>query len=166
MYPVEKRTELRKLYIYTQLSLVAAAKQVGIHLRTAHKWKKEDFSNGDDWDQRRVVARSNERDVGREIREDFMVLSQQIKEMMEQERVRGESDVDKNISRLASLADSCSKMIAASNKLNPNMVRLDVANHVIKLLEDFVRKEHPECLECFSKILLPFSSFLVKKMKN
>jgi hypothetical protein len=131
-------------------------------MRTANIWMQDALKAGDDWKHRRAIARSGTSELTQQMLEDFIVMSQAIKKGIYEEPNLDAFDKAK---LLGSISDSCSKMASAISRMNPKITKLDVANQVLGFLEEYVRTEQVDCLECFEKILLPFSSFLVKKLK-
>ena len=159
-HPPEKRMELRTAYI-GGLPLEAAADKVGVPYATARNWFRAARDENDDWDKFQaasliVAGGGIEQAIGRIIAASLM---------------RGESLLEviastenpfEGAKALASLADTLSKLRAASKGMMPEADKLAVAMDVLKRLDGFIRENYPQHAGAFGELLSPFGQDLAR----
>lgn len=164
-YPQAVRDELRELYVFERLSLEMAAKQVGISIATARRWKFSAEETGDNWDKLRAahtMAGSELEDIARQILTDLVL---QFKATMDAIAADAEIDAQTRVELLTSLSDSYNKAISANRKLTPEASKLAIALQVIELLTEFISAKHSKHLSVFVGILEAFAPVLERELK-
>lgn len=161
----EVKTELRRMYVFDQLSLSSCAVACDVSYGTAQRWKKQAQDDGDDWDKLKsayAMAGGELEDIGRQILTDFVL---QFKSTMDIIREADEIDAKTRVELLTSLADSYNKAIAANKRLLPETSRLAVALEVLERLAAYIGEHKPELLSEFLAVLEPFGAVIEKELK-
>lgn len=160
MHGPEKRAAVRAAFVHRRLPLGASAKDAGVPVSTARKWKNKARSDGDDWDKARAasaMAGGGNDSLLLTLIEDFVRLHQSvIDDLGKAEDVR---PIDK-AKALSSLADAFSKTMSAAGRVAPEISELAVAQDVLQRFGRFVHDNHPEHGPAFLEVLEPFASVL------
>lgn len=152
-HPQEKRDDLRKAYVFGNLSMEIAALQVGVAIGTARRWKRDALDRGDDWDRSRdahLLSGGGIESVSRSLLSNFIIQYQSTLEML-----NDNTDIKplERVQAIASLSDSFTKAVSASKKVLPETNRLAIVLEVIQLLIDFINTQHAEHMPAFVEIL-------------
>lgn len=161
----ETKTELRRKYVFEQLSLASCAVACDVSYGTAQRWKKQAQDDGDDWDKLKsayAMAGGELEDIGRQILTDFVL---QFKSTMDIIREANEIDAKTRVELLTSLADSYNKAIAANKRLLPETSRLAVALEVLERLAAYIGEHKPTLLAEFLAVLEPFGEMIERELK-
>lgn len=164
-HDTDKKTQVRKSYVFDGLSLASCAMLADVSYSTAQRWKNVAKDNGDDWDKLKAantLAGSDLEDIGRQILTDFIV---QFKTTMNLIRESEELSPTQRVELLTSLSDSYNKAIAANKKIMPETNKLAVALQVVELLSKYIGEHKPELLMPFMEVLEPFGEILDKELK-
>lgn len=156
----ELREKVRAAYVYQRLALEVAALQAGVSLRTAQAWRKKAEGTPEDWDKARAVvgmSTASLDEIGRELLDNFLISFKSTQEAV----LNGDFDAQQKTEMLASLAYTFEGMMRTLKKLMPDVNRAVVAKEVVDMLADYIKREHPESLPAFVKILGGFAKELV-----
>lgn len=159
------KDELRRLYVFDQLSLASCAVTVDVSYATAQRWKNQAQELGDDWDKVRsahAMAGGEIEDIARQILTDFVI---QFKSTMDIIKEDTELGAKTRVELLTSLSDSYNKAIGANKKLLPTTSKLAVALEVLERLANYIKEHKPELLVDFMDILEPFGTLIEKELK-
>lgn len=164
-HDTDKKSQVRKSYVFDGLSLASCAMLADVSYSTAQRWKNVAKDNGDDWDKLKAantLAGSDLEDIGRQILTDFIV---QFKTTMDKIREDETLTSTARVELLTSLADSYNKAIAANKKIMPETNKLAVALQVVEMLSKYIAEHKPELLMPFMEVLEPFGDLLDKELK-
>ena len=164
-HDTDKKSQVRKSYVFDGLSLASCAMLADVSYSTAQRWKNVAKDAGDDWDKIKAantLAGSELEDIGRQILTDFIV---QFKTTMDKIREDETLTSTARVELLTSLADSYNKAIAANKKIMPETNKLAVALQVVEMLSKYIGEHKPELLMSFMEVLEPFGDLLDKELK-
>lgn len=161
-HPVEKRAQIRDLYVHRGLNLAQAARSLSVDPRTAGRWKREAVAAGDDWDKAKaagLLAGEGAEAVSRQVLEGFLAMFQDTLKA-----VQGLPDIKalEKTEAMASLADAYAKVTKSIQRSAPELNRLAIASEVITAFGKFVRERYPQAAAAFLEALEPFGAELVK----
>ena len=161
---VEKRTQLRGLYVYQRLPMETACKKLKVPKSTANRWKGEAHKQGDDWDKARgAVALGDESfsQLSRKLLEDYLIQHQAT---MDQLRTTPKTDMSAmdRAGILASMSDSFNKTMASFKRLSPELNRQAVALDALQRLAQFAQAKYPAHVKVLLELLEPFGEELAK----
>ncbi len=155
----ERRARLRTLFIHEGLGLEAAAERLGLSPRTATRWRKEAFAEGDDWERARAashLAGEGAEAVTRAVLEEFLTLFQTT---MQDGKGADLKPLEK-AEAMSRLADAYTKTVRAIQKSAPELSRLAVAGEVLQLLARFIQQRFPQHASALVEVLEPFGEEL------
>jgi hypothetical protein len=158
----EKRAVVRAAYVHERRPIEAAAEKADVSERTASRWKADAKAEGDDWDRARTathLAGEGFEAVIQSVLEDYLMIHQSTVR-----GIRDGSDLSplQKAEVLSRLADAWTKTMAAAGKASPALSRLAVANEVLRLMGEFVRKRFPKHGAAFVEVLEPFAEALAQ----
>lgn len=159
------KDELRRLYVFEQLSLEKAANVMSVSYGTAQRWKNQAQKQGDDWDKVKSahsLAGGELEDVARQILTDLVL---QFKATMELVKADIEIDAKTRVELLTSLSDSYNKAISANRKLMPETSKLAVAMQVLQKFAEHLKTHKPELMTEFLDVLEPFGQEIEQELK-
>ncbi len=157
------KNEVRRLYVFENLSLVSCAVATKVSYQTAMRWKKQAKDVGDDWDKVRTahtLAGGSIEEISRQILTDLIT---QFKATMDKLKHDENLSAKERVALLASLSDSYNKSVGASRKLMPETSELATAMKVLERLSKYIQEHKPEVLEVFVSVLEPFGEVLEKE---
>lgn len=142
-HPLEKREEIRALYVLNNHTLERAAEIAQVPLPTARSWKSQAKAKGDDWDAERTARfRAN----GGE-QEKVLALYLRLIDVLENTLVEldeaEDCDVFEKAKILTSMGDTLSKTTAMGAKLMPSVNALAIALETLKMVADDIRENLP-----------------------
>ncbi|WP_439240896.1 DUF1804 family protein [Lonepinella sp. BR2474] len=155
---------VRRFYVFERLSLELAAEKAEVSFNTARRWKKQALSKGDDWDKVRdahVMAGGELENVSRSLLTGFILEYRQAMASL------NEADLDplEKAEVLAKMADSFTKMTAASKRIMPEVSALATALKTVELLGKFIQQHKPQLLAEFLDLLGAFGETLDSEFK-
>lgn len=159
------KNEVRRLYIFQNLSLASCAVVCKVSYATAMRWKKQAKEVGDDWDKVKsahTLAGGSIEDVSRQI---LTELIMQFKTTMDKLKNDENLSAKERVALLASLSDGYNKSVGASRKLMPETSELATAMKVLDKFANFIQENKPELLEAFVDVLEHFGEMLEKELK-
>lgn len=167
--PPELREKVRAAYVYQRLSLEVAALQADVSLRTAQSWRKKAEGTPEDWDTARAAAgmsSTEKENMGRELLDNFLIMfktTQQNVLNLPTSPDPGEAlkTSKAQTEMMASLAYTFERMTGSLKRLMPEVNRAVIANEIVELLVGYIKREYPDSLPIFVKILGGFSKELV-----
>lgn len=149
----------RSDYVNRRMMQSTIAAAYSISEATVGRWKKAAKEAGDDWDLARrahVIAGEGVEVVASAVIEDFFIQAQAVMANIR----KSDGDPEKQVAMLASLADSTTKMAAASKRFAPKISELGVAQDVIAKFFDFVKVNFPQHAAVILEIIDPFGALL------
>ena len=161
----DKKSQVRKSYIFDGLSLASCAMLADVSYSTAQRWKNESKKQGDDWEKFKLantLAGGEIEDISRQILADFIVQFQSTMEVMKADE---ELTATNRVGLLTSLSDSYTKMVGINRKILPETSKLAVALQVIDMLGKYIHEHKPELLTAFMEVLEPFGEVLDRELK-
>lgn len=146
-HPKETRLALRREFL-RGLPLEHAAREAGVPLQTAQRWKREAAAAGDDWDKFQaasliVAGGGFEQAMGRVAA--AVVL--RCEALLERMQVGEGLDPMEATKAIASLTDSLGKANAAAKRLMPEADRLAVETGAIKAFVELLIRISPAAAE-------------------
>jgi transposase-like protein len=159
-WPKETKNDVRRCYIFDQISLENIAKKFGIHYDTVCRWKRAAAKEGDDWDALRVahtIAGDGLEKVTRTVLMSLVVKCQSTMDMINQDQ---KMSPKQSVELLASLADSLSKAVSSSKRMLPETDRLGTALEVVRRMGAFINEKHPALAGAFLTVLEGFAKEL------
>lgn len=166
-HAVEKRTQLRGLYVYQRLPMEAACLTAGVPRTTANNWKRHAKSQGDDWDRARAAVSLGDesfRQLSQRILEDYLLQHQAVMDQLREKPPKGKDELSpvQRAQMLAMLSDSFNKTMASFKRLAPDLNRHAVALDALQRLATFAQQRYPQHLNALIEMLEPFGEELAK----
>ena len=161
-HAVEKRTQLRGLYVYQRLPMEAACKKLGVARTTANRWKQEALNKGDDWDGvRAAVALGDDtfHSLSKKLLEDYLIQHQATMDLLREDTVMTPRQ---RAETLASMSDSFNKTMASFRRLSPELNKQAVQLDTMQRFATFARARFPQHLQVLLEMLEPFGEELAK----
>lgn len=162
-YTATDKTAARARYIHDTLPLEEVAAVTGISHSTLLRWKRAAYKAGDDWDKLRAAKLMSGGHVETVQRQMLAEYVHQHKLLLESVLADPDMSAAKTIKAISSLADSFTKMVAASRNILPETNELAVALETLRLLGDYVRRAFPQHAAAFVEILEPFGEEIAQK---
>lgn len=159
------KTQVRRHYVFDRFTLEQSADKAGVAFNTARRWKNDAKDNGDDWDKARdvqVMAGGEMEDLSQSLLTGFLV--QYRTTMDEIQNSEGLSAKDK-VGLLSTLADSYTKMVAASKRILPEISAISAAMKTIELFANLAKTKKPHLLPDFLELLDEIELLLHKEFK-
>lgn len=150
--PKTKQT-VRKHYVFDRLTLEQSAQKAGVAFGTARRWKTEAANAGDDWDKARdvqIMAGGEIADISQSLLTGFIV---QYRSTMDELQNDGELSSKEKVALLSCLADSFTKMTAASKRILPEVSERATAMRVLNIVANTVKTKKPHLLPDFLEML-------------
>lgn len=157
------KTQVRRHYVFDRFTLEQSADKAGVAFNTARRWKNEAKASGDDWDKARdvqVMAGGELEDLSQSLLTGFLV---QYRTTMDEIQSDSTLSSKEKTALLSTLADSFTKMTAASKRILPDVSELAVALRTVELFGEFVQQQHPALLGDFLDIADGFGAVLDKE---
>jgi hypothetical protein len=161
-HAIEKRQQLRSLFIHQRLPMETACKKVGVPKSTGNRWKHEAAAQGDDWDtSRSAVALGDENftSLAKELLEDYLLQHQATMKLLRDDKKLSARDRSET---LASLSDSFNKTMNSFKRLAPDLNRQAVGLDVLRRLAAFAQAKYPKHVPALLALLEPFGEELAK----
>lgn len=160
------KTAVRRFYVFDRFTLEQAAERASVSFNTARRWKNEAKASGDDWDKARdvqIMAGGEMEDLSQSLLTGFLV---QYRSTMDE--IQGDTELSskEKTALLSCLADSFTKMTAASKRILPDVVEIEVAVRAIMLFGDYLQDKYPQLIGEFSDALNGFQSELERNFKS
>lgn len=162
-YTAHNKAAARAAYIHDNLPLEQISAKLGISAPTLTRWKRDAKKQGDCWDKLRaanLMAGEGIESVQRQMLAEYV---NQHKTLLESVLVQSDIATADKVRAISSLADSFTKMIAASRKILPETNELAIALDTLSLLGDYIRREFPHYGAAFVEVLEPFGEEITKK---
>lgn len=157
---------LRRFYVFEQLSLDHAAEKADVSFNTARRWKKQALENGDNWDKAReahIMAGGEMEDISKGLLTGFIV---QYRATMDEIKQNPELTAVEKVKLLTALADSFTKMTAASKRLLPEISELAIAMKTVELFGSHIQQHKPQLLGDFVELLDSFGETLDRTFRD
>ena len=134
------RQKARSLYVYKHLNYEDISREIKVPAKTIMRWKKKAEKFGDDWDKARHINSLSEQNVNvinRQVYAEWLTRYQQI-----QKNVLDGKDMNTmtQVTALASLTDSFSKMMSAMRKIEPEVNLAATALTVLETVVEYLRE--------------------------
>lgn len=142
-HPLEKREEIRALYVLNNHTLERAAEIAQVPLPTARSWKSQAKAKGDDWDTERTArfrANGGEQERAQAV---YMRLMNAVENVLSELDEKKECDVFEKAKILTGMGDTLSKTTAMGAKLMPSVNALAIALETLKMVADDIRENLP-----------------------
>lgn len=160
------KTTVRKHYVFDRFTLEQSAQKAGVSFGTARRWKAEAEKAGDDWDKARdvqIMAGGEIADISQSLLTGFIV---QYRSTMDALQNDAELSSKEKVLLLSALADSFTKMTAASKRILPDVSERVVAMQTIEKFGEYIQTEHPHLLSEFLDTLVGFGVVLDQMFKK
>jgi hypothetical protein len=158
----EKRAIVRAAYVHERLPIEEAATKADVSERTASRWKADAREENDDWDRARAAKHmvgEGFQSVIQAVLEDFVEMYQGTLKSVRETPDLPPLTKAEDMSRLA---DAFTKTMAAAGKAAPELSRLAIANEVLRLQGEYVKKFFPRHGHAFVEVLGPFAEALAQ----
>lgn len=156
---------VRRHYVFDRFTLEQSAEKVGVSFNTARRWKNEAKANGDDWDKARdvqIMAGGELTDISQNLLTGFLV---QYRTTMDEIQTSQELSAKDKVALLSTLADSYTKMVAASKRILPEISAIAAAMKTIELFANLAKTKKPHLLPDFLELLDEIEPLLNKEFK-
>lgn len=150
--PKTKQT-VRKHYVFDRFTLEQSAQKAGVSFGTARRWKSEAANAGDDWDKARdvqIMAGGELTDISQSLLTGFIL---QYRTTMDELQNDAELSSKDKVALLSCLADSFTKMTAASKRILPETSAMATAMRAIEMMANIVKTKKPHLLPDFLEML-------------
>lgn len=157
------RDAVRTAYVHEGLPLPRISELHGVSQAVIRQWKARAKRQGDDWDRARLASEVSARgvaDASEAMLVRYLRQAQVLLPKIEDDPELGTAD---RIKLMVSLSDSYSKMTAAFARANPKVNELTLAMDVMRLLADFVVREHAEHAPALVAVLESFGPTLTAR---
>ncbi len=164
-YSKEVKDQVRKKYVFEQLSLASVAVLVDVPYGTVARWKKQAKERGDDWDKARsahLLADDGIESVAQKVLPRMIRLFDTVTEQVEQDDISGEAKAK----IIASLTDSFHKAVSSNRKIMPETDELAIALKVLNLQKQHIAENYPELTNDFHEVLSSFGEVLAKELNK
>lgn len=159
------KTAVRRHYVFDRFTLEQAAERAGVSFNTARRWKNEAKASGDDWDKARdvqVMAGGEMEDLSQSLLTGFLV---QYRTTMEEIQKSEQLSAKDKVALLSTLADSYTKMVAASKRILPEISAIAAAMKTIELFATLVKTKKTHLLPDFLELLDEIEPLLQQEFK-
>lgn len=147
------KTTVRKHYVFDRFTLEQSAQKAGVSFGTARRWKTEAANAGDDWDKARdvqIMAGGEIADISQSLLTGFIL---QYRTTMDELQNDAELSSKDKVALLSCLADSFTKMTAASKRILPETSAMATAMRAIEMMANIVKTKKPHLLPDFLEML-------------
>lgn len=160
------RALVRRYYVFDRFSLEQAAQKAKVSFGTARRWKTQALNKGDDWDKARdvhIMAGGEMNDISQSLLAGFIL---QYRTTMDELQQNTELSAKEKVMLLSALADSFTKMTAASKRILPEVSELAVAMRTVELFGNYIHQHHSTLMEPFIEALSGFGQVLNEEFKK
>lgn len=157
---------VRRYYVFERFTLEQSAQKAGVSFNTARRWKAKAEKAGDDWDKVRdaqVMAGGEMDELSQSLLTGFIL---QYRATMEELKDNPKLSSKEKVALLSVLADSFTKMTAASKRILPDVSELAVAMKTVELLGEFIKEKHPNLFGDFLDVLGDFGEVVDKAFRK
>lgn len=159
------RRKARQLYVHERKLLPMIALEIGVPERTIRRWKAEAAEKGDQWDVARAASSIASEGLDGFLTEAVENFVTMYRATLDDLKNTPDIPVAEKVKLFASLADSFNKIVSAAGRIAPKISELGVAMNVIKLLGEFISREHPDVAPALVEVLEPFGDHLAETLK-
>lgn len=152
-HPLEKREEIRALYVLNNHALERAAEIAQVPLPTARSWKSQAKAKGDDWDTERTARFRANGGEQEKVQALYLRLIDVLENTLVELDETQDCDVFEKAKILTSMGDTLSKTTAMGAKLMPSVNALAIALETLKMVGDEVREHKPHLAPDFIEIV-------------
>ncbi|MEE3607556.1 DUF1804 family protein [Avibacterium paragallinarum] len=160
------RALVRRYYVFDRFTLEQAAQKAEVSFGTARRWKAQALNKGDDWDKARdvhIMAGGEVNMISQGLLAGFIL---QYRTTMDELQQNTELSAKDKVMLLAALADSFTKMTAASKRILPEVSELAVAMRTVELFGEYIHQHHSALMEPFIDALSGFGQTLNEEFKK
>lgn len=157
------RDAVRTAYIHESLPLPRISELHGVSQAVIRQWKARAKKQGDDWERARMASEVGARGVAEASEAMLVRYLRQAQLLMPQIEDDPETGVSDKVKLMAMLSDSYSKMTASFARANPKVNELTLAMDVVRLLADFVVREHADHAPALVAVLEAFGPALTAR---
>lgn len=160
------RALVRRYYVFDRFTLEQSAQKAEVSFGTARRWKAQALNKGDDWDKARdvhIMAGGEVNMISQGLLAGFIL---QYRTTMDELQQNTELSSKDKVMLLAALADSFTKMTAASKRILPEVSELAVAMRTVELFGEYIHQHHSALMEPFIEALSGFGQTLNEEFKK
>ncbi|ACA32324.1 DUF1804 family protein [Histophilus somni] len=160
------RALVRRYYVFDRFTLEQSAQKADVSFGTARRWKAQALNKGDDWDKARdvhIMAGGEVNMISQGLLAGFIL---QYRTTMDELQQNTELSAKDKVMLLAALADSFTKMTAASKRILPEVSELAVAMRTVELFGEYIHQHHSSLMEPFIDALNGFGQTLNEEFKK
>lgn len=160
------RACVRRYYVFDRFTLEQSAQKAGVAFGTARRWKSQALSKGDDWDKARdvhIMAGGEMNEISQSLLAGFIL---QYRSTMDELQENTELSPKDKVMLLSALADSFTKMTAASKRILPDISELACAMRTLELFGSYIQQHYPQLVEAFIEALDGFGPLVDKEFKK
>ncbi|WP_410677797.1 DUF1804 family protein [Avibacterium paragallinarum] len=160
------RALVRRYYVFDRFTLEQSAQKAEVSFGTARRWKAQALNKGDDWDKARdvhIMAGGEVNMISQGLLAGFIL---QYRTTMDELQQNTELSAKDKVMLLAALADSFTKMTAASKRILPEVSELAVAMRTVELFGEYIHQHHSALMEPFIDALSGFGQTLNEEFKK
>ncbi|WP_410685685.1 DUF1804 family protein [Avibacterium paragallinarum] len=160
------RALVRRYYVFDRFTLEQSAQKADVSFGTARRWKAQALNKGDDWDKARdvhIMAGGEVDMISQGLLAGFIL---QYRTTMDELQQNTELSSKDKVMLLAALADSFTKMTAASKRILPEVSELAVAMRTVELFGEYIHQHHSALMEPFIEALSGFGQTLNEEFKK
>ncbi|MFZ7224333.1 DUF1804 family protein [Avibacterium avium] len=160
------RALVRRYYVFDRFTLEQSAQKAEVSFGTARRWKAQALDKGDDWDKARdvhIMAGGEVNMISQGLLAGFIL---QYRTTMDELQQNTELSAKDKVMLLAALADSFTKMTAASKRILPEVSELAVAMRTVELFGEYIHQHHSALMEPFIDALSGFGQTLNEEFKK
>ncbi|MFT0806362.1 DUF1804 family protein [Avibacterium paragallinarum] len=160
------RALVRRYYVFDRFTLEQSAQKADVSFGTARRWKAQALNKGDDWDKARdvhIMAGGEVNMISQGLLAGFIL---QYRTTMDELQQNTELSAKDKVMLLAALADSFTKMTAASKRILPEVSELAVAMRTVELFGEYIHQHHSALMEPFIEALSGFGQTLNEEFKK
>ncbi|MGY4700491.1 DUF1804 family protein, partial [Avibacterium paragallinarum] len=157
---------VRRYYVFDRFTLEQSAQKAEVSFGTARRWKAQALNKGDDWDKARdvhIMAGGEVNMISQGLLAGFIL---QYRTTMDELQQNTELSSKDKVMLLAALADSFTKMTAASKRILPEVSELAVAMRTVELFGEYIHQHHSALMEPFIEALSGFGQTLNEEFKK
>ncbi|MGX3066443.1 DUF1804 family protein [Ursidibacter arcticus] len=158
------RAFVRRYYVFDRFTLEQSAQKAGVSFNTARRWKLEAEKQGDDWDKVRdaqLLASGEVKELSQSLLTGFVIQYRTTMEELQNDELSSKEKV----MLLSTLADSFTKMTAASKRILPEISAIAAAMKTIELFASLLKTKKPHLLPDFLELLDEIEPLLQKEFK-
>lgn len=160
------RAFVRRYYVFDRFTLEQAAQKAGVSFGSARRWKTQAAQKGDDWDKARdaqIMAGGEINEISQGLLAGFIL---QYRSTMDELQHSEELSSKEKVMLLSALADSFTKMTAASKRILPDVSEFAIAMQTLKLFGEYIQANRPQLIEPFIDALDGFGQLVEQEFKK